>query len=353
MAPTNHITVYRGRVVENRHAVHAAIVDSTGKLLYAVGDPSRITLPRSSTKPAQAVAVLETGAFDIFPFDDEDLALSCSSHSSEERHIARVNSMLAKVQANEADLRCGGQSSISEQVNQSWLKRDFVPTAACSNCSGKHVGMLAGAKALGTEISDYHLPTHPMQQRVMQVVEELSGAEKNKCEWAVDGCNLPTPAFPLRCFARIYAGFAAAADEDAADTATNVSRTKAMARIFHSMNQYPELVGGKGRFCTLTMKNFQGALVCKPGSQGCCGIGIRASEKTRQLGADGAMGISVKIEDGNIDILYSAVVEILKQLDIGTLDSEALSAFHHPKILSTTGAVIGHVSHMFQIRRCI
>ena len=65
----DYVVTYRGEVVENRHQVHAAITDATGKLLYAVGDPTRITLARSAAKPAQALAVLETGqqAMKFFP----------------------------------------------------------------------------------------------------------------------------------------------------------------------------------------------------------------------------------------------------------------------------------------------
>ena len=40
---------------------------------------------------------------------------------------------------------------------------------------------------------------------------------------------------------------------------------------------------------------------------------------TKRLGmSTGGIGIAVKIEDGNINILYAAVMEILVQLGIGT-----------------------------------
>lgn len=104
------VATYRGGIVENRHAVHAAIVDATGKLLYTVGDSSRMTLARSAAKPAQALAIIETGAFDQFDFDEPDLALMCASNSSEERHIARARQMLSKAGVSESDLRCGGHT---------------------------------------------------------------------------------------------------------------------------------------------------------------------------------------------------------------------------------------------------
>lgn len=101
-------TVYRGEAIENTHIAHVAVVQADGRLLYSFGDPSRITLVRSAAKPAQALAVLETGALERFGFDEADLALMCASHSSEPRHIERARRMLAKAQVSEADLRCGG-----------------------------------------------------------------------------------------------------------------------------------------------------------------------------------------------------------------------------------------------------
>src|ERR1700692_59251 len=142
-------TVYRGDLVENTHTAHVAVVDAEGQLLYAFGNPARMTLARSAAKPAQAVAVLETGALERFGFDDADLALMCASHNSEPRHIERTRAMLAKAQVTEADLRCGGHAPLSDAVWKEWIKRDFTPTGVCSNCSGKHAGMLAGAHALG------------------------------------------------------------------------------------------------------------------------------------------------------------------------------------------------------------
>jgi hypothetical protein len=163
----------RGGIVENTHRIHAAIVDSSGKLLFSIGNPSRVTLLRSAAKPAQALAIVETGALEKFGFDDLDLALMCASHNSEERHLARARAMLQKISATEDDLQCGGHPSISPEIAYEWIKSGVTPTAVYNNCSGKHAGMLAGAKAIGAELRNYHHLDHPMQQRVKQVTEDL------------------------------------------------------------------------------------------------------------------------------------------------------------------------------------
>ncbi|KAL1856167.1 hypothetical protein Plec18167_006481 [Paecilomyces lecythidis] len=344
------IVTYRGSVVENRHQVHAAIVDEKGKLLYAVGDPNRVTLIRSTAKPAQALAILETGCFHQFRFDEADLALMCSSHNSEERHVSRARAMLAKIKGDEADLRCGGHPSISPKVNSAWIKAGYDPSRITNNCSGKHIGMLAGAEAIGAGKLDYHLPDHPMQLRVKDTVEELTALDGNEIKWAIDGCNLPAPAMPLYSLGRIYSSLAAAADTvEKGDKAS--TRIQTLAQIFRAMTQYPELVGGEDRFCTRLMRAFQGKLVGKVGADGCYGIGVRESEYTQRIGTSGAIGIAVKIEDGSLWALYSAVMEILQQLQIGKqCIRQELNDFHHPTLSNTDGVSIGHVSHAFVVR---
>ncbi|OQE39139.1 hypothetical protein PENCOP_c007G01904 [Penicillium coprophilum] len=349
MATRDFIASDRGGVVENRHTVHAAITDAAGNLLYAVGDPYRMTLVRSAAKPAQVLAILETGAVEKFNFDSADIALMCASNSSEEQHIARARDMLLKVSASETDLRCGGHPPLSEAVQRAWTKSDFTPTPICSNCSGKHVGMIAGAKLLGGDVGDYHLSTNPVQMHVKRVVEDVCGLGEDGAVWGLDGCNLPAPAFELHYLARMNAKFAAAADIGSSDDAS--LRTQALSRVFHAMWQYPELVAGEGRFCTILMSAFRGLLIGKLGADGCYGIGIRECEQTRCLGAEGAIGISVKIEDGNIGILYLAVAEILEQLKIGEPEMrQALSSFHQQKILNTVNVQTGKYTPYFQVR---
>ncbi|KAF7556559.1 hypothetical protein G7Z17_g1362 [Cylindrodendrum hubeiense] len=340
----------RSGIVENRHGVHVAITDSTGKLLYSVGNPLRVTLARSAIKPAQALAVLETGGFEQAGFDDADLALMCASHSSEEIHITRARKMLRKVEAKEDHLRCGGHPAVSEEVNRAWIKADYTPTGICNNCSGKHVAMLAGARALRTELTDYHLPDHPMQQQVKRVVESLC-PDPDSVQWGIDGCNLPAPAFPLYYLARIFAIFAESADILDKDGPEVPTRTHNMARIFHAMTKYPELVGGTGRFCTELMENNKGQLIGKIGADACYGVGIRESEQTRKLGADGALGIAIKIEDGSIEILYAVVMEVLEQLQIGSAEMRSeLDKFHHLKRKNTMDVVTGAVSFAFKVQ---
>lgn len=331
------VTTYRGPAVENRHRAHVAVVDEAGRLLYAFGDPHRLTLPRSAVKPAQALTVVETGALERFGFDEADLALMCASHSSEERHIARARAMLAKTQLNEDDLRCGGHPPISDEVYRAWIKRDFTPTPVCSNCSGKHAGMLAGALALGEPTSGYELPDHRLQLRVKSTLAELVDLNENEIAWGIDGCNLPTPSFALDRLARLFMKLAAAADQSAPAS----PREAALARIYRAMTTYPELVAGNGRYCTALIGAFSGDVVGKVGAEGSYGLGVRAGAHGIE-GVAGPIGLAVKVEDGNGSILTAVVTELLHQLEIGTPAQRAqLDSFRAPKIKNTIGLDVG------------
>jgi len=323
-------TLYRGDVVENTHAAHVAIVDAHGRLVHSFGDPYRVTLPRSAAKPAQARATFETGALTRFGFTDEDLALMCGSHSSEPRHIERARAMLARSNASESDLRCGGHPPISEAVYKDWIRRDFTPTAVCSNCSGKHAGMLAGARAIDAPLADYHLPEHPLQMHVKRTMARAVDLADDEVQWAIDGCNLPTPAFPLERLARLYMKIAAAPEDSP------------LARIHRAMTSYPELVAGEGRFCTLLMQAFGGELVGKTGADASYAIGVRREQ--------GALGIAVKVEDGNTSVLNAVVVHVLDLLGIGTeRQRDALAAFRNPTTRNTMSVPTGHLDISFAL----
>jgi hypothetical protein len=71
-------------------------------------------------------------------------------------------------------------------------------------------------------------------------------------------------------------------------------------------------------------------------------IGVRACARTRELGAQGALGISVKIGDGNIDVLYMVVSELLERLGIGTDAQRAARRVPSAAHAEHAGCRIGH-----------
>ena len=57
---------YRGELVDQVHRGHIAVTDHTGKILWKLGDPERLTFARSSAKPLQAIPVAESGALEHY-----------------------------------------------------------------------------------------------------------------------------------------------------------------------------------------------------------------------------------------------------------------------------------------------
>jgi len=345
----DRILTWRGGVVENSHMIHAAVVDSAQNLLSTVGNVNRLTLARSAAKPFQALAILETGAAE--KFSPADIALMCSSHNAETRHVFRAMDMLQRVDSEEQDLRCGGHASLSQKVNDSWSAAGFVPTAMYNNCCAKHVGMLAAAKAIGAGTEGYNDVDHPVQQRFKSVIEELSAFNADGIFWGIDGCNAPAPAMPLDRMACMYAALADAADQNERRVTSPLLRNERLSTIYQAMSTYPEMLAGEARFCTDLGRTYSGALVGKLGADGCYGVAVKESDSTRRIGAKGAVGIAVKVEDGRIDILYAAVLEILKQLHLGSIAiQEKLHEYHSIKLKNTMGIVTGKLSFVMKVQ---
>ena len=259
--------------------------------------------------------------------------------------------MLDKVNAKESDMRCGAHQPLSDAVHRSWIKSNFSPTAVCSNCSGKHVGMLGGAQALGASMNEYHLPSHAMQVLVRHVVARLCELPEDSIQWGIDGCNLPTPAFPLSRLALIYAKLAHASDRS--EPGNEVAGDEVnLAEIYQAMTNYPELVAGDGRYCTILMRTFNGKVVGKLGADASYGVGVRASGHTHLTEDSDVIGIAVKVADGNVNVAYMLISEILERLQIGTPDQRAgLKTFHRPKILNTKGVEVGSIEFPFWLTK--
>jgi L-asparaginase II len=139
---------YRGRVVENRHAVSLAVADTRGRLLAWWGNPERETWLRSANKPFQALMTVETGAADRFGLSEEEVALICSSHNGEDGHVAGVLSILGKLGLDPSVLRCGAHAPYDEAT---MYRVGPAYNRLHSDCSGKHSGMLTLARHLGVD----------------------------------------------------------------------------------------------------------------------------------------------------------------------------------------------------------
>jgi L-asparaginase len=270
------VVVRRGGVVEATHVVHGVAVKD-GRRVADAGDPSAVTLLRSSAKPFQALPLAE--AYD--DLDLRELAIASASHLADREQLAAVRKLLARAHCGEDDLECG--------------REGHPPTKLKHNCSGKHAGMLAVCRARGWRTQGYRLPSHRMQRTNLRNVAAAARVDEDRLDTAVDGCGVLTFALSL---------------EQMADMFTRLRADERGRRVAEAMRAHPQLVRGPGAPDTVVMQKLDGA-VAKGGAEGLlCGV----------LG-DGT-GFAIKSADGAGRPLGPAAAAFLGRLGA---DVQALS----------------------------
>ena len=324
------VEVTRGQLIESRHRGAIAVADVDGATVLAVGDGTQPVFPRSAVKALQAIALVEQGAADRYGLNEEELALTCASHSGEPAHVAGVERMLAKAGLDASALRCGAHFPMFQPAAMA-LAKTGAPSALHNNCSGKHAGFLCLARAmqsdLGVDHADYWRPEHPVQRAVRAVLEDFTGATLGEDRCAIDGCSVPTWAVPLQNLARAFAGFG---------TGKNLApeRAAACARLRQACAQKPWYVAGTGRFCTAIMQLFGARVFVKTGAEGVfCGA-------LPELG----LGIAVKCDDGAGRASEAIMAALIARfLPLSAAEREALARYTQPVLRNWNGFEVGAI----------
>ena len=295
------VEVMRADLVESRHHGNAAVVDADGRIVDSWGDIDRPMYPRSAFKAIQALPLVESGAADAFELDDRHLALACASHSGEPQHVGLVMEWLARIGCAVKDLECGAQRPIDQKAADSLLAAGESWTAAHNNCSGKHTGMLTTARHMGEPTSGYIDVNHPVQRRVADALEAMSGFAVSGPQRGIDGCSLPAFIMPLRALATAMARYAD-------PSALPAPRKAAVLRIRNAWGAHPYLVAGRERFCTRIMTAVNGRFTVKTGAEG-----VLCASLPEQ-----GLGIALKIGDGAGRAAGVAMAALLRRL--GAID---------------------------------
>jgi len=292
------VEVTRGGTVESLHRAHAVIVDAHGRVLARWGDADRPIFARSAIKALQAIPLVETGALDAFGLGTEELALACSSHSGEPVHTDLAARWIARIGCTVDDYECGAHLPYHEATAHALLRRGEAPTAFHNNCSGKHAGFLTTARHKGEPLKSYVRYEHPVQQRILGVLEQMTAQDLSHAPWGVDGCSIPTIAIPLGGLA--YAMARIADPHDLPDR-----RAEAVARIRDAWGRHPLLIGGTGTFDTKLMTAAGGAVLVKGGAEG-VGCAVLPEQ---------GVGIALKVEDGAGRAREVALAALLRAAD--------------------------------------
>ena len=320
----------RGTVLESRHAVHVAVVDGAGALVAQAGNPDLVTFWRSAAKPFQAVPLVQDGVVERFGLTRQDLALACASHSSEPAQVGLVREFLQRIGCSERDLMCGPHRPLSDAVAKDYEMRGLRLTAIYSNCSGKHTGMLALAKAHGWPTEFYARIDHPVQQRCLKAVSEHTERAAKAIGVAVDGCGVACFALPLRNMALAYARLGSrewGVGPDGADRREPLPTPH--SQILQAMLHHPELIAGEGRPCTEMMRAHPGRVVTKVGAEG-----VYSALLIRE-----GLGVTLKVEDGHSVAAALAIAAVLAELG---LKPQPASLLKKP-ITNSRGETVGEM----------
>jgi L-asparaginase II len=318
------VEVTRSGRVESRHRGAVAVVDSSGKTVFSLGDITAPVYPRSAVKAMQALPLVESGAADAFAFRDRELALAQASHGGEPAHVEGVTAMLTAIGCRESDLECGVHAPSHFPSSAELIRQGRSPSQLHNNCSGKHANFLAVAQHLGIERRGYVAPGHAVQQLVREALASLTGAPHGEAECGVDGCSIPTYATPLSALALGFARFA---------TGRRLAPARAAAarRLYEAAVREPFFIAGTERFCTDAMLGLQGGALLKTGAEGVFCAAISGQ----------GLGVALKCDDGATRAAEAMMAAVLVRL---MPEAEpALRRWMHASVRTRRGAEIGEV----------
>lgn len=291
---------FRSGQIESIHDVSVVATNEAGYVIGTWGDPEISFFYRSAIKPFQATVTLEAGA----ELSDEQVAVVCASHGGLPIHLDLVKTILATADLGQDALQCPPAWPRDPAGKELLIAAGYRrPTPLFNNCSGKHSGWLAGAAASGFTTADYLDAQHPLQQKVIELIESVTGVDPSPL--GVDGCGAPTPRGRLTGLARAFGLLSIDARFERAATA---------------MRRFPAIVSSnnlnEGQFAA-----WWGGPV-KGGAQGLIAAGRHG------------IGIAAKSHEGNVEIAIAAMMAAMQQLGLlSQAASEALLDVAHIPVL--------------------
>lgn len=321
-----------GYTTENIHMGSVAVVDTAGKLLWWAGDSGALTFTRSALKPFQALPFALADGPARFGLSSAELALMCASHSGEEKHLAAVRSILAKIGLDESHLECGcGVPLYYDSVG--------IPApalawrAAHHNCSGKHSG-LAWCRLHDLPGAGYVDPAHRLQREIRRTLAATAGVAESAMPVGIDGCSAPNYALPLNKLAHLFARLGSGKSDPV--------HGAAMGDLFEAMTVHPDMVSGEARCDLAYMRAGEGDWVSKVGADGVQAIGIGSA----------GLGIAIKIADGAPRALQAVTFSVLDQLGLLNATRRAqLERYRQPPLKNVRGTIVGDIRAMFTLQR--
>jgi L-asparaginase II len=240
-------------------------------------------------------------------------------------------------------LRCGTHTPFDNTVTKQLRAEGKMPSVLQNNCSGKHAGMLALARALNDSVDDYIDPESNLQRQIRITLAIFADVPLGDVAIAVDGCSAPVFGLPIEAMARSYASLVAPASAEIESRLASAANSVVRAMLHH-----PEMIGGTSeRLDTDLMRTARGRIISKVGAEGIQLLGVLPCSQYPE-----GLGIAIKIEDGDTRRARDPVViETLRQLrllneaEVSQLANYArLTLYNHRRL------IVGEVRPCFRLQ---
>jgi L-asparaginase II len=246
--------VERSGFIESRHAGSAVVLSPEGEVLRTLGDIVTPIFPRSCLKPFQAVAVMTSGV----TLRGEDAAIATASHSGTAAHVALVRGLLERASLPVSALGCPTAAPTDQAARDELIRSGGPRERVYMNCSGKHAAMLLACVANEWPLEGYLDPAHPLQKRILDVVERFTG--ERPAATGVDGCGAPVHAITLTALARGIQKITTAA------ASSPFALYREAAALTEAVREHPWAVGGPGQPDTVAIERL--GVFAKVGAEG-------------------------------------------------------------------------------------
>ncbi|MFC6353420.1 asparaginase [Rothia nasimurium] len=264
--------VTRGDFIESRHVGSLVVLAPDGSTALSLGSPEALVYARSALKPLQAIASMNAGA----ELQGAQIALAAGSHTGSFEHMKVAQSVLAEAGLTADALLCPPAWPADEPSYHALVRVGHDKQRLAFNCSGKHAAFLWGCVKSGWSTDNYTDPHHPLQELVLQTIEEFTGETPQHV--TVDGCGAPVAATSLVGLARAYSTLGAAVE--------NIKADARAATVATAMVDYPEYVHAPGGSDTVLAETLDA--VVKRGAEGVLAIGLRSGASVALKMLDGS-----------------------------------------------------------------
>jgi L-asparaginase II len=350
-APPVLVRMLRNGVEESAHRGDIVEVDIGGRMLRALGDPDHMVNLRSAAKPFSLLALIEAGGVEEFELEPAELAVMAASHSGEDLHVRTLQALYRRTGLTQSMLATGTEGMPLDALTAARLARDGErPSEIRHMCSGYHTAFLLLARMKGWPLDEYWLDDHPTQQAARDVIARSFGVPASKLVTSLDGCGVPTFAFPLREIAKAYAFLADPESVRSDDARSGLAASVAVVR--DAMLANPEQVGGtRDRLDTSVSKALPGRLVAKGGAEGLRCYAILPGPRAKG-GSAAASGLALKVEDGGAADRATSAASVEALVQAGVLDGQALrvlARYHRPTVADPHGRPAGEAIAAFEL----